>query len=58
MVVMLGKLVAKFRIKILITMKEGDCPGADVDFVSTLENCKKVKKKYNLVDSRLHLSGF
>ena len=41
MVLMLGKLATKFRIKILITKKEGDCPGVDVDFVSTLENCQK-----------------
>ena len=41
MVLMLGKLAAKFIIKILITKKEGDCPGADVHFVSTLENCQK-----------------
>ena len=55
---MLGKLGAKFRIKILITKKEGDCPGVDVDFGSTLENRQKKFKKYNSVGSRLHPSRF
>ena len=55
---MLGKLVAKFIIKILITKKEGDCPGVDVDFGSTLENCqKKFKNIIRSTRAYIHLAS-